>query len=84
MSVLLLLLGYACLGYVAYQLTKELFAIYPYGVKKDGDKFWWSKWLPGLGFTLCLMAAGEPFYTLIPGILIMTSSYFFIPKKKVT
>lgn len=82
MSTIFLLLGLACIGYLAFDISKKLFAVYPYGVTSTNDKFWWSKWLPGIGFALCLIAAGEPIYMYIPGILLIIGSTFFLPKTK--
>jgi hypothetical protein len=67
--------GYVLAGVTAFRISKKLFEAYPFGRK---GRFWWSKYLPLFGFSLLLMAAGEPPLALIPGALLIIASIFFL------
>lgn len=75
MGLLFLIVGDFLLGCFAYSLSKKLFKEYPFGSKK---KFWWSKYLPTIGFGLILIAAGSSTLALLPGFIVLFSGLFFL------
>lgn len=67
---ILMLACYALLGVAAYVATRDLSSRFPFYSK---SKFWWTKYIPGLGFTLILMAADRPLSAHLPGLIILVA-----------
>lgn len=78
---LVVLLGYVLIGIAAFSAWLQLSERYPFGVPGSGF-FWWTKYLPILGYGLLLMATGESFMLKLPGIGLIISSFFFLPAQK--
>lgn len=78
MSVIFLLAGYLLAGIVALKISRKLYKVYPYG-RSDTGRFWWSKHLPLLGFSILLISAGESLILAALGYLIIFAGLFFVP-----
>lgn len=67
-GLLLQILGLACFGFVAWDTIKKLSIVFPYG---SPLRWWWTKYLPLLGFGLMLIAINQPLMAMLPGAAII-------------
>ena len=82
MGAVFMLGGYVLIGIVVFLITKRLLKAYPPG-STNAERYRWSTYLPLFGFSLLLMAAGEPPLALIPGALLIAASIFFLLKSSI-